>query len=184
MTPGTDRARPIFTALERVQQKWRQVLRQDTRQNKDLEQDDDSKKSHLALASEQIEDAVTHLPPVRVRTVQAEVAAFLRETGGFGSSGFVPLTFPFRWLGLPIIRGFIMQAMGGDAFLPIHEAQSFVCERELRIDSDYILAGDMSRTEEPPRLTLRIFISSPGGELCAKMETVLRIVPIDLRSGP
>jgi hypothetical protein len=28
---------------------WKPVLRQDTRQNKDLEQDDDSKKSHLVL---------------------------------------------------------------------------------------------------------------------------------------
>jgi hypothetical protein len=29
--------------LERVQQKWKPVLRPDTRQNKDIEQDDDSK---------------------------------------------------------------------------------------------------------------------------------------------
>jgi acyl-CoA synthetase (AMP-forming)/AMP-acid ligase II len=35
---------------ERVQQKWEPVLRPATRQNKDLEQDDHSKESHLALA--------------------------------------------------------------------------------------------------------------------------------------
>jgi hypothetical protein len=34
---------------ERVQQRWIPVLRQDARQDKDLEQDGDSKKSHLAL---------------------------------------------------------------------------------------------------------------------------------------
>ncbi|MCI0600941.1 MAG: histidine phosphotransferase family protein [Beijerinckiaceae bacterium] len=44
-----------MTELERVQQKWRPVLRQDTRQNKDLEPDDDSKKSHLALALDSID---------------------------------------------------------------------------------------------------------------------------------
>jgi hypothetical protein len=35
--------------LEHVQQKWIPVLRPNTRQKKDLEQDGDSKKSHLAL---------------------------------------------------------------------------------------------------------------------------------------
>ena len=38
----------FVAALEHVQQKWEPV-RPDTRQNKDLEQEDDSKKSHLAL---------------------------------------------------------------------------------------------------------------------------------------
>jgi hypothetical protein len=37
-------------APERVEQKWVPVLRPDTRQLKKLEQDDDSKKIHLALA--------------------------------------------------------------------------------------------------------------------------------------
>ena len=41
----------VQSALKRVQQKWKPVLRLDTRQNKHLEQDDDSKMSHPALES-------------------------------------------------------------------------------------------------------------------------------------
>jgi hypothetical protein len=40
----------VNSPLERVQQKCELVLRLDTRQNKNLEQDADSKKRHLALA--------------------------------------------------------------------------------------------------------------------------------------
>jgi D-alanyl-D-alanine carboxypeptidase len=42
---------PHFAAIERVEQKSAAVSRQDTRQNKTLEQDDDSKKSRLALGA-------------------------------------------------------------------------------------------------------------------------------------
>ncbi len=42
---------PPTAAVERVQQKWGPVLRPDTLQNKGLEQDEDSKKSRLALGA-------------------------------------------------------------------------------------------------------------------------------------
>ena len=60
------------------------------------------------LAAEPGEAAPVRLPAIRVRTDPGEVAGFLRETGGVGTGGFVPLTFPFRWLALPAIRGVIL----------------------------------------------------------------------------
>ncbi|MCI0467230.1 MAG: hypothetical protein L0Y57_09550 [Beijerinckiaceae bacterium] len=128
---------------------------------------------------EQDEKEVFRLGPFAVRTDPREVEDFLRETGGLGAAGFVPLTFPFRWLALPSVRSFILQAMGGGGLLPVHESQSFVYERELRSGAGYILNGDARRTMKPPRLILRFSISSPQGELCAHLETVLRIVRVD-----
>ena len=79
------------------------------------------------------------LPAIRVRTEPTEVAAFSRETFAAGTGDFVPLTFPFRWLTLPAIRALIVQLSGGEEFLPVHEAQSFVYERSLRTGADYVL---------------------------------------------
>jgi hypothetical protein len=133
-----------------------------------------------ALAPKPSEDASVRLPPIRVRTGAGEVAGFLHETGGARTLDFVPLTFPFRWLALPTIRGLILQLIGGQGFLPVHEAQSFVYERELRIETDYVLAVEAHRTAKPPRLTLKMAVSTGRGEICAHLETVLRIVPLNL----
>ena len=104
----------------------------------------------------------------------------MRETGGAGTSGFVPLTFPVCWLALPAIRGLISRSIGGEGFVFVHEAQSFAYERELQIDADYVLAVEARRTAKPPRLTLKIAIATGQGEICARIETVLRIVPLTL----
>jgi hypothetical protein len=133
-----------------------------------------------ALAPQPSADTLIRLPPIRVRTGASEVAGFLRETGGARTGGFVPLTFPFRWLALPAIRGLILQLIGGHGFLPVHEAQSFAYERELRIGTDYVLAVEARRTAKPPRLTLKMAVSTGQGEICAHLETVLRIVPLNL----
>lgn len=119
------------------------------------------------------------LPPLRVRTAPEEVAAFQWATAGTGDLGRVPFTFPACWLSLPSVRTLITDSVGA-GFLPIHEAQKFSCERELEMDREYILGVEACRTEAPPRLTLRLSIASPEGEMCARLETVLRIVPIDL----
>ena len=132
-----------------------------------------------AMAPEPREDAPVRLPPILVRTGASEVAEYLRATGGDLTLGFVPLTFPFRWLALPAVRGLILQLIGGQGFLPVHEAQSFAYEHELRIETDYVLAVEARRTAKPPRLTLKIAVSSQR-EICAHLETVLRIVPLNL----
>ncbi|MGH6795017.1 MAG: hypothetical protein ACREDD_03375 [Methylocella sp.] len=124
-------------------------------------------------------DTLIRLPPIQVRTDRGEVAGFLRETGGV-TGGFVPLTFPVRWLALPAVRGLIMQLTGGQGFLPVHEGQSFAYEHELRIETNYVLAIEARRAEQPPRLTLRMAIATAHGEICARSETLLRIVPLNL----
>ena len=132
------------------------------------------------FAPEPNEDAPIRLPPIRVRTGASEVAGFLRETGGAGTGGFVPLTFPICWLELPAVRGLILQLIGGQGFLPVHEGQSFAYEHELRIETDYVLAVEARRAAKPPRLILRMAVSTGQGEICAHLETVLRIVPLNL----
>ena len=133
-----------------------------------------------ALAPEPSEDAPVRLPPLQVRTGASEVAGYLRATGGDLTLGFVPVTFPARWLGLPAIRGLILQLIGGQGFLPVHEAQSFAYEHELQIETDYVLAVEARRTAKPPRLTLKMAVSTSRREICAHLETVLRIVPLYL----
>ena len=133
-----------------------------------------------ALAPEPSEDALIRLPPIRVRTEANEVAGFLRETGDCPTAGFVPLTFPARWLALPAVRGAILQSIGGSGFLPVHEAQSFSYEQDLRIETDYVLAVEACRTATPPRVTLKMAVSTGEGAICARVETVLRIVPLNL----
>ncbi len=80
-------------------------------------------------AAEGAGDAPISLPEISVRTDAAHVAAFQRENGGAPIEGLVPLTYPFCWLTLPAVRPTLAQMIGGAAFLPIHEAQSFDCER-------------------------------------------------------
>jgi hypothetical protein len=128
------------------------------------------------LAPEPCEVALVRLPAIRVRTEPCEVAGFLRETGGAGTGDFVPLTFPFRWLALPAIRGAILQMLGGDGFLPVHEGQSFAYERSLRRDTNYVLDVEIEASEKPPRLIVKMAVSSTEGLICARLETVLRIV--------
>src|SRR3984893_4418054 len=131
----------------------------------------DHAQSRDAMAPEPSEDAPVRLPPIRVRTGASEVAGFLRETGGARTAGFVPVTFPARWLALPAIRGLIVQLIGGRGFLPVHEAQSFAYEHELRIETDYVLAVEGRRTAKPPRLTLKMAVSTSQGEIWANLAT-------------
>lgn len=116
------------------------------------------------------------LPAIAVRTDSCEVAAFLRETAGVETSGFVPLTFPFRWLALPAIRGAILQMTGGEGFLPVHESQSFAYERSLSVDADYVLDVEIHPAGKPARLILKMAVLTGQEEICVRLETVLRIV--------
>ncbi|HYP57330.1 MAG TPA: hypothetical protein VEQ35_03490 [Beijerinckia sp.] len=118
------------------------------------------------------------LPPIAVDTRGAEVEAFARETGFTKPIDFVPLTFPFRWLTLPAIRPVIKQMIGGDDFLPVHEGQSFEYQKRLRKDAHYLMGLEFTREAKPPRLIIRGAISTPDGEPCLTMETILRIVPV------
>jgi len=70
----------------------------------------------------------------------------------------------------------ILQSIGGEGFLPVHEAQSFAYESSLRIDTDYVLAVEIGSSDKPPRLIVTMVVSTLEGEVCARLETVLRIV--------
>lgn len=120
---------------------------------------------------------VLRLPPIQVRTAAEDVACFLAATPApCGAGCFVPLTFPFRWMALPEVRSLICEVIG-PGFLPLHESQSFLYERPLRVNAAYVLAIEACRSANPPRLTVRMAISSPEGEGCAELAAVLRIVP-------
>jgi hypothetical protein len=133
-----------------------------------------------AVAPEPGEGELISLPRVPVRTDSHEIAEFVRATVSTKSGRFVPLTFPFRWLALPAIRALIFEAIGGDGFLPVHEAQNFTYLRELQIDTDYFLAVEALRSSKPPRLTLQAAVLTQQDEMCMHFETVLRIVPLAL----
>jgi hypothetical protein len=134
--------------------------------------------AQAVLAPQPGGDPPVRLPAIKVWTESGEVAGFLRGTGGTGTGDFVPLTFPFRWLALPAVRGVILQMLGGDGFLPVHEAQSFAYERSLRLDTGYVLDVEIEASEKPPRLIVKMTVSSTEGEICARLETVLRIVQL------
>ncbi|MCI0737060.1 MAG: hypothetical protein L0Y50_12455 [Beijerinckiaceae bacterium] len=130
------------------------------------------------------EASPVRLPPICVRTGADEVAGFLRETGGVGTGDFVPLTFPFRWLALPTIRGKILQMSGGENFLPVHEAQSFAYQQSLRTGADYVLCVEIKPVEKPPRLIVKMTVTAGQGELCAELEAILRIVRLARETAP
>ncbi|MGA7656709.1 MAG: hypothetical protein WCA96_08025, partial [Methylocella sp.] len=54
--------------------------------------------------------------------------------------------------------------------------QSFAYERSLHIDTRYVLDVEIGASEKPPRLILKMAVSTADGEICARLETVLRIV--------
>ncbi len=130
----------------------------------------------VGVEPECTDNAPVRLPPVKVRIEPQDVAAFFRATGGHRLPVEVPLTFPARWLALPDARDLIVRSLGS-GFIPVHEAQSFVYEQALQIETDYVLTIEARRSPAPPRLTLRMAIASREGEICARLETILRIVP-------
>jgi hypothetical protein len=122
------------------------------------------------------ENVPVRLPPIEVRIEPRDVGAFCRATGSPRLHPEVPLTFPARWLALPAVRDLIVRSIGS-GFIPIHEAQTFAYERVLQIDAAYIFTVEARRAPAPPRLNLRMSIATPQGEICTRLETVLRIVP-------
>lgn len=137
---------------------------------------EEARGSSAVREPESTDGAPVRLPPLQVRIEPHDAAAFSRATGRAQHDVRVPLTFPVRWLALPAVHSLIVQSIGS-GFIPIHEAQNFAYERALQIGADYILGVEASRTSAPERLTLRMSIATPRGDICAQLETVLRIIP-------
>lgn len=126
---------------------------------------------------------VIRFPAISLRTDRAAISAF-QEATSQPVGDFVPLTFPFCWLSLPAIRSAIVQMIGADGVLPVHEAQRFDYERALEPDSDYELTVEAKRSEAPPRLVLQGVVLTSRGEACVRFETILRIVSLSSSPAP
>jgi len=116
------------------------------------------------------------LPAIRVRIEPSEIAAFSAATKATGNPDFVPLTFPCRWLALPDVRMLILRMIGGDGYLPVHEAQSFSYEKRLEANTPYILTVTAESKNQPRRIVLQMKVSTENGSICARLETILRSV--------
>jgi hypothetical protein len=112
------------------------------------------------------------LGPFFVRTERAKVEAYRRATRTVGQE--VPAAFPICWLGEPEIRAAVEKACGDR--LPLHEGQTFDYARPLEIGAEYHLSLSLSEEADPPRLALKGECRTAAGELCLRVETLLRLV--------
>ena len=115
------------------------------------------------------------LGPFRLRVDPARVAAYARETGGDCAS--VPLAYPAVWLSEPSLFSAVHDLCAELDVVPVHELQSFSYDKPLVAGESYDLSVTMSREEAPPRLIMAAIVATPGGETCARIETLLRLVP-------
>ena len=114
-----------------------------------------------------------------VMATAAEARAFRSATGLSPLGGAIlPLTFPMRWLAAPDVRG-AMIAMVPDGVALIHEAQTFDYERPLRVGECYALTLLARREADPDRLVLHGSIATGDGAPLARLETVLRLFPLN-----
>lgn len=113
---------------------------------------------------------------IRVRVERDAVLDFQRATHVPANETQVPLTFSLCFLALPEVRNLIETMIGGKGFVPVHEGQSFNMMRSLKIAADYDLSLALSRSEKPPRLTIRALIATQEGLPCVEIETILRII--------
>lgn len=120
-------------------------------------------------------EAPVTLGPYRLRVDPARAAAYARETGGDDTS--VPLAFPAVFLSEPALFTVVRDLCARLDVVPVHEAQSFVYEAPLVAGESYDLSVTMAREETPPRLTLDASIATVAGAPCARIETMLRLVP-------
>jgi hypothetical protein len=112
------------------------------------------------------------LGPFAVQTERTRIAAYRSATRVRGTG--IPVAFPICWFGRSEIRTAIEDACRGR--LPLHEGQSFDYERPLEIEAEYHLSVLLAEEADPPRLLLKGECKTPAGELCLRMETLLRLV--------
>ena len=127
--------------------------------------------------------APTPLGCFPVAGTAAEADAFRAAAGSPPRDrAILPLTFPMRWLAAPAVRG-AMTAMVPAGVALVHEAQSFDYEQPLRVDETYALTLSARREAEPDRLVLHGSIAAGDGVPAARLETVLRLFPLEGAGG-
>jgi hypothetical protein len=113
------------------------------------------------------------LGPFCVRTERTKIETYRSAIGARGPG--VPTAFPICWLGQPDVRAAVKDACGDR--LPLHEGQTFDYTRPLEVEAEYRLSLILSEETTPPRLTLKGECRTAAGELCLRIETLLRLVP-------
>ncbi|MFO1125437.1 MAG: hypothetical protein U1E25_09270 [Methylocystis sp.] len=88
----------------------------------------------------------------------------------------MPLAYPAVWLS-SLAFAAVSDLCAELDVVPVHESQSFSYVMPLVAGESYELRVTMSREETPPRLTMLATVATPGGETCARIETLLRLVP-------
>ena len=112
------------------------------------------------------------LGPFPVCTERTKIEAYRSATRATGDD--VPAAFPICWLGEPQVRAAVEQACGER--LPLHEGQTFEYMRPLKQNAEYRLWLTLREEADPPRLVLKAECRNAAGELCMRMETLLRLV--------
>ncbi|MBM3576156.1 MAG: hypothetical protein FJX40_00540 [Alphaproteobacteria bacterium] len=115
------------------------------------------------------------LGPFRLRVDPARAAAYARETGGDVET--VPLAYPAIWLAEPSLFSVVRDLCDDLDVVPVHESQSFSYDAPLVAGESYDFSVTVSREETPPRLTMVATVATSDGETCARVETMLRLVP-------
>ena len=82
-----------------------------------------------------------HIGPIKVRTDQATVGAFAAALApGARAPERVPVTYPIRWLALPVVRdGLADFVKAPETAVLFHEAQTFDYVRPMKPETDYEL---------------------------------------------
>jgi hypothetical protein len=101
--------------------------------------------------------------------------AYGRETGFTGEG--IPSSYPAVWLAEPQVRAVIAKVCEAEESVPVHESQSFTYAAPLRAGEGYDFSVTFRREATPPRLVLDATATALSGELRARIETVMRIVP-------
>ena len=114
----------------------------------------------------------TRLGPFHVRTEPTRIAAYRNATGASGDD--VPAAFPICWLGQAEVRTAIEAARAGR--LPLHEGQTFEYTRRLVVGTDYRMSLILEERADPPRLSASAEVTTLSGEICLRMEALLRLV--------
>jgi hypothetical protein len=114
----------------------------------------------------------TRLGPFRVRAEPTQIAAY--KSAISARSDDIPAAFPIRWLAEPEIRAAIEKGCG--QFVPLHEAQSFDYLQPLAMAAEYRLSITLAEHSDPPRLSVKGEVATMAGQICLRMETVLRLV--------
>ena len=114
----------------------------------------------------------TRLGPFCVRTERTQIAAYKRAIGASGDD--VPAAFPICWLGQAEIRTAVEAAC--TSRLPLHEGQTFDYKRPLAVGTEYRMSLILQEQSDPPRLATKAEITTASGEICLRMETLLRLV--------